>query len=324
MSTTHTPTVSVGLPVYNGESYLAEALDSILNQTFTDFELIISDNASTDQTEEICRRAAERDHRIYYYRSSTNQGAAWNFRHVFELSQGRYFKWMAADDLISPTMLADCVAALKADDASVLAWPRNVIIDENGNELTAYDSKLRSGHFDPVIRFFDLLRGHKCYEIFGLIRRSALAQTEVMGDYGHSDGVVLAHLGLIGRFHAINSATFYPRRHATQSMAAYGVYDDGSIDYHSYTAWFAPHKAGSLMLPHWKIATEFMRSIVQAPINLRQQLMCTYRVARWCGNHRHQLWGDLRRVLGGVRSSRNETTSATSSLAVATKQGAQS
>ena len=93
------PRVSIGLPVYNGENYMAAAIDSLLAQTFTDFELIISDNASTDATEQICRDYAHRDGRIRYYREEVNRGAAWNFTHTFELARGEYFKWHAHDDL---------------------------------------------------------------------------------------------------------------------------------------------------------------------------------------------------------------------------------
>jgi glycosyltransferase involved in cell wall biosynthesis len=84
------PKVSIGLPVYNGEAYIQNAIDSILFQSFTDFELIISDNASTDETEKICREYADKDLRVRYYRVEQNRGAAWNFNRVFKLSSGQY------------------------------------------------------------------------------------------------------------------------------------------------------------------------------------------------------------------------------------------
>ena len=79
------PRVSIGLPVYNGEVYLSGALDTLLGQTFTDLELIISDNASTDRTPEICRSYAARDHRVRYIRHEVNRGVPWN--HNFALGQ---------------------------------------------------------------------------------------------------------------------------------------------------------------------------------------------------------------------------------------------
>ena len=120
----NTPKVSIGLPVYNGEPFLSETIDAILAQTFKDFELIICDNASTDDTERICRRYAARDKRISYYRQHHNIGAAGNFNRVFNLSSGEYFKWAAHDDLIAPEYLARCVEILERDRSVVLCHSR--------------------------------------------------------------------------------------------------------------------------------------------------------------------------------------------------------
>src|SRR3972149_8539793 len=92
------PRVSVGLPVFNGEQFLRQALDSVLAQTYPGFELIISDNASTDRTQDICEAYATRDKRIQYYRQSKNVGGGRNYNFVFEVSNGEYFKWLAHDD----------------------------------------------------------------------------------------------------------------------------------------------------------------------------------------------------------------------------------
>src|SRR3954447_19823090 len=110
------PLLTVGMPVYNAEQFLAKALDSFLDQTFKDFELLISDNASTDRTEEICRKYAARDRRIRYFRNAKNMGAGWNLRHVYSLAkQATYYKTAAHDDFLEPTFLEECIAALEAD-----------------------------------------------------------------------------------------------------------------------------------------------------------------------------------------------------------------
>ena len=106
------PRVTIGLPVYNGENYLAAAIESLLSQTFTDFELVICDNGSTDRTEQVCRAYAARDARIRYYREVENRGLAWNFSRTFELARGEYFKWHAHDDLCGPTLLRGALEAL--------------------------------------------------------------------------------------------------------------------------------------------------------------------------------------------------------------------
>src|ERR1700751_3041805 len=132
------PLVTVGLFVYNGERFIEEVLRSILNQTFTDFELIISDNASTDRTGQIAEAYAERDSRIRYYRSEKNMGAGWNVRRVYELATGKYFKQAAADDLLEPDFLRRCVEALENDRDCVLACARTKEIDENGVFIKNY------------------------------------------------------------------------------------------------------------------------------------------------------------------------------------------
>ena len=115
------PRVTIGLPVYNGQNYLVETLESLLAQTYTDFELVISDNASTDRTEAICRQYAAGDARIRYYRNDENIGASANYNRAFELGRGEYFKWAAHDDLLAPTYLERCVEVLDANPDVVLA-----------------------------------------------------------------------------------------------------------------------------------------------------------------------------------------------------------
>jgi glycosyltransferase involved in cell wall biosynthesis len=111
------PKVSIGLPVYNGENFIREAIDSILGQIFCDFELIISDNASSDGTEEICRSYAGRDQRVRYYRNEENIGSSGNYTRVFLLAKGKYFKWTAHDDICKPDFIEKCIEVLDKDDS---------------------------------------------------------------------------------------------------------------------------------------------------------------------------------------------------------------
>ncbi|NES80204.1 MAG: glycosyltransferase family 2 protein [Moorea sp. SIO2B7] len=129
-----TPRVSIGLPVYNGEKFLKQAIDSILAQTFKDFELIISDNASTDKTEQICREYAAKDKRISYYRNNENRGAAWNFKYTFDLARAKYFKWAAHDDVCATNFLASCVEVLDNDPSVVLSYPKTIFTKADGQK----------------------------------------------------------------------------------------------------------------------------------------------------------------------------------------------
>lgn len=129
------PTASIGLPVYNGERFIREALDSALNQTFGDFELIISDNNSSDATEEICREYGARDPRIKYIRHEKNYGSIWNFNFVAERATGRFFTWLAHDDVLNPEFLEQTVQYMLGHAEVVIAAVDFKIIDENGAEL---------------------------------------------------------------------------------------------------------------------------------------------------------------------------------------------
>src|SRR5450755_1644977 len=181
---TSPPLLSIGLFVYNGEPFLRETLDSILSQTFRDFELIISDNASTDGTQQICEAYGASDSRIRYYRSETNKGAGWNIRRVFSLATGKYFKQAACDDLYDPAFLAECIAVLERDDTCVLAHARTRVIDERGVFLENYNWPLRADSPDRITRFREmLLNDHMCYQIFGVMRRDALLRIPPQGSY---------------------------------------------------------------------------------------------------------------------------------------------
>jgi glycosyltransferase involved in cell wall biosynthesis len=202
------PRVSVGLPVYNGERYLREAIDAILGQTFKDLELIISDNASTDTTEQICRTYVSSDPRVRYYRNIKNRGAARNFNRVFDLARGEYFKWAAVDDLIALDNIESCVEALERNPRAVLAYTLATHIDAAGEAFSS-NGVLGPVGFrgDRVERFKQLLhRFNKDFGVsapmilFGTYRRAALARVRPMGGYFASDLVLLAELALIGDF----------------------------------------------------------------------------------------------------------------------------
>lgn len=136
--------VSVGLPVFNGENFLDEAIRSVLGQTFEDFALVIADNASTDRTGDIIGAAAAADQRVRQLRNPRNCGAAANYNRVWAASRGGYFKWIAHDDRILPTYLAKTLAALETDPAAVLCNTVIRHIDARGEPLGDYVSVLEN------------------------------------------------------------------------------------------------------------------------------------------------------------------------------------
>ena len=286
-----TPLVSVGLFVYNGERFMEETLNSILNQTFTDFELIISDNASTDRTGEISQAYARRDRRIRYYRSEKNMGAGWNVRRVYELATGKYFKQAAADDLLEPNFLRRCVEALESDPGCVVAYPKTKEVDENGTFIKNYVTPIKTDSKDPVVRFREILMtsGGMCYQIFGVMRMSALRQIPPQGSYVNADGVLLARMALLGRFHEIPEYLFISRRHSAQSAATLPVRLKQPRRFrltNRYSTlpcpeWWDPAKTRALTFPEFRRLLEYFLSIYRAPLGAGQKLRCYCLLLPW-------------------------------------------
>ncbi|WP_073071427.1 glycosyltransferase family 2 protein [Phormidesmis priestleyi] len=275
------PRVSVGMPVYNGENYIREALDSILAQTFQNFELVISDNASTDATDEICKEYLAKDERIRYYRTPRNMGATWNQNQVFKLSQGEYFKLAAHDDICAPEFLEKCVEALDQDSSVVLAYPWTKNIDQNGEVTGEYDldGKLKLGSSRPPVRFRSMHRAFMCYPIFGVIRSAALKQTPLLGSFGHADGALLSRLTLMGRFHEVPQHLFLNRRHPEQSTSVCSK--DGNCDFYAFLVWWDPDNAGRIVFPTWRLFGEYCKAIAETPITLYDQARCYLTMASW-------------------------------------------
>lgn len=303
------PYVSIGLPVYNGENYIVDAVRSVLDQTFTDFEIVISDNASTDRTPQICSELVKSDPRIRYFRSDHNYGSAWNFNQAFKLSSGKYFKWLAHDDLIAPDYLKKCVEVLDQNPSVVLCYTGTAIIDENKNLIEEYPFWLNTNSPQPHQRFRDLvLEGHKCFEIFGLMRSSELRKTGLMGSYGHADAVLLGWLSLLGSFYKVPETLFFARQHAKQSMKLFDVGNPtGRPDYHAYTEWFDTSKKGKLIFPNWKIISEYLKVVWKSPVNGIEKGKCYWTLARWTKRHWRYLINDLDVAVNRLRVNRKKT-----------------
>lgn len=293
------PRVSIGLPVYNGQRYMEAALSALLAQTFTDFELVISDNASTDRTSEICQKYAAADPRVRYYRNETNLGANPNFNRVLELSRGEYFRWAAYDDVCMPQYLARCVEALDSDRKAVLAHTRTTIIDEAGNFIDTHpDALAKRGILPheiddpprqldsawPVTRFRDLLLKTKwCFEIFGLMRREMVLQTGGHADFYGTDKVILAYLALQGRFVEVPEKLFLRRHHPQQSSSLKSA--------KQRALWSGAKKAGGPLASQKRCLAGYLNAIHHAPLSPAQRLGCYGVIAAYVSQPNK--WADL-------------------------------
>jgi glycosyltransferase involved in cell wall biosynthesis len=289
------PLVSIGLPVFNGEKYLDESIRSVLGQTFDDFELIISDNASTDATREICLTYAAEDSRISYSRNDRNTGGAPNFNRVFALSSGEYFKWHSHDDVIGDHYLERCLAGFGEDPGIVLCFPRIVYIDEDGASLggqTIDDLSLPSDNAaERVGRLITLETSSKDIfwaGAFGLSRRAVLAKTQLLGSFNAADQVLIFQLALLGKWAQVDGQLYFRRDHPEASMAANKTPAD-------VLRWFNPEVRKTIILPEWKVFYEHLASVRRAGLSQPNEVRSYYHVARrFLGKEWRNLGGDLK------------------------------
>jgi len=259
--------ISLGLPVYNGEDYLHACLDTILAQTEGDFELVIADNASTDGTGQICREYAARDPRIRTITHPENIGAANNFNFLFHETNGEYFKWCAHDDLLEPTFLEKTLVRLQQDHSAVLCHSYTTIFNDNFDIEELFRPEFHMEGADPAARLWDMiLHGQRCYEVFGLIRRDALAQTNLIGNHKGGDNVLLFRLALLGAFVIVPEPLFRLRRHAKQSTALLK-------NSQAYQEWFTG-RARKISFPDWRLTREAWKVPAGIGLSLEMRLRC--------------------------------------------------
>lgn len=267
--------LSIGLPVYNGERYLAQAIDSLLGQTFTDFTLIISDNGSTDATESICRSYAQRDARIVYHRSDENRGAAWNFNRVFELSRSPYFKWAACDDRCDPEHVERCIEALENHPGAVVAYTQSYITDDDGEITRTYREPADATSPQASDRFYAVVRNSGyCHALFGVVRSEVLAQTQLHGSYVASDTILLAELALRGELREVGEKLFYWRDHRRRSQRLHTT--DAEL-----AVFYDPRNAGRSSMRHWTLLAHYIRAVWRVPLPAGERLRCGWVVLKW-------------------------------------------
>lgn len=266
------PLVSIGMPVYNGERFVCQALESILMQDYRNFELIISDNASTDKTSRICQQYADRDARIRYVRNETNLGASPNHQRVFEMARGDYFKWAAHDDECLPTLLSRCMCVLRgAPQSVVLVYPQSVIIDQEGRITEEYRASIEAKASRPHRRLANVLSNVVLgTPLYGIMRASALKQTRLIDAFLSSDYVLFAELAMLGEIWELPEPLLRKRFHPARSIVAHQSVQD-------YEAWLDTrhHRCLRILSPCHKLAFEYLRSAWHLPLCPYERMMCS-------------------------------------------------
>jgi|SRR5215813_5195841 len=294
------PRLSIGLPVYNGEKYLAESIDALLGQTYEDFELIISDNASTDDTADICHRYGKQDSRIRYFRQPHNIGIAPNHNFAFQQSRGEMFKWASADDLYGRDLLQRCVGALDEYPDVVLAHSWTAAIDSADNVTQALEYPLATDSPRAPERFRSILFGSsglfgtdsshiisagnegviRADDSYGVIRADVLRQVARMESYWHGDQVCFVELTLHGRFYQVPDWLYFRRDHSDRATRA-------GTTVRARCANLDPRRAGRLH-PTARLFAEciwgYLAAVHRAPLSPTDRQECYRLLMQWMAN----------------------------------------
>jgi glycosyltransferase involved in cell wall biosynthesis len=274
------PLVTIGLPVYNGELYVRETLESILAQSFEDFLLVISDNGSTDSTPEIVAELARRDSRIEFRRSPENRGAAWNYNTVAENVQSPFFKWIAHDDLHDPEYLAACLAVATSEPDVVAVHCRSRYIDDAGREISRSFRREGFGDESPSSRLHDVLHSHHDHTFaFSLMRTSTLREIRPFVPGFAADGIMLAEFALRGRMMQLPGHLFANRLHTRRSVAEHS----GRSGKLSYQSWWGGPTLRPDRTPTWAASARFWSAVDLSPVSGRERRRCFGEVAAWAG-----------------------------------------
>ena len=275
------PRLSIGLPVYNGEKYLAESLDALLGQTYEDFELIIADNASTDGTATVCRRYIKQDSRIRYIRQPRNIGAAPNHNFILGQAKGELFKWAAADDVYAHDLLKCCVDALDEYPHVVLAHSWTALIDSSGRVTEVSSTRWPQPPCGHQSAFGAPLYGKAGDDIYGVIRAEVLRRTSLIDSHHHADRTITTEIALRGPFYQVPDWLYYRRDHADRAERA-------RPSVRARCANLDPRRADRLRHPTVRLYAEYLwgyiAAIQRTPLSPVDRQECYRYLAGWASS----------------------------------------
>lgn len=280
------PLVTIGMPAFNSAATIRSSLESLLAQTFSDFELIVSDNASTDSTRDIVEELARLDPRIRYVRQAENIGANGNYSYVAQVARGAYFKWAASSDLCAPDFIEKCLAALENNGDAVLAAPRTsmfsgdisaAVLFEQDIEILDASPAARIGRLHTTLTYNNALNG--------LIRMEALRKTRLIEPYYQADVVLIGHLAMLGKIVRVNEYLYYRRM---EVATATSLQDRTAWRRHHY-----PNLSARILFQAWKRYLGWMRACFASPMPFLEKIRVIIFVARLCYREKRLLWTDV-------------------------------
>jgi glycosyltransferase involved in cell wall biosynthesis len=283
-ASSRTPRISVGMPVYNGEEFIGEAVQAILNQSLSDLELIICDNASDDATSDICLRIAESDSRVRYYRNEVNIGVTENYNKVVAYARGQYFKWASCNDYCAPDFLRGCVEVLDRRHDAVLCFPKTRLFDQNIADAKDYEEDLDLQKPDPLWRFTQLI--DRIYAqlnnvLNGVVRTDALRRTPLHRTFAGSDYNLVAELVLLGGFIQIPEPLFYRRLNAKAHSRAKS---ESEMQAHMF-----PRNKSAVKFQTWRLHREYFATVSRAPLPYAKKCSLYLMLVRRLNWHRQEI-----------------------------------
>ena len=295
------PLVTVGMPVRNGRRFIREAIESILAQTMPELELVICDNCSTDNTEEICREYMARDSRVRYFRNERNLGPAENHNRCIAHARGKYFRWNAHDDILDPKYLEKVIAVLEQDLSVANCHCHTRRITEDGSAKPDYIYVIGTDHPSLPVRFRRLINvNHKThweYEIFGTCRLDQVKQCPGQMTYAHGDRIHLVRMVLFGRFVEVPELLFTAREHSGQSLALstrrskyLNFLGTGPIP---PAEWWNPDLKGKATWPEWFLLSNYWRMVGEVKMPWHHRQLCRLFVLEWALRNSHKLFRDV-------------------------------
>ena len=275
------PRLTIGLPVYNGEEYVAESLEALLGQSFTDFELIIADNASTDGTGDICRRYEKQDSRVRYFRQPRNLGLAPNVNFLIGQARGELYKEASHDDLYARNLLESCIEALDEYPQVVLAHSWTAKVDGSGTVTEAYEYPLNTATPRAPERFRSMLFDSGGDDDYGVIRTDVLRRTALKGSYHHSDRTIVAELVLHGPFYQVPEWLFFRREHPGRHSRSTMRRQCANMDPRRANRW--RHPAARL---YGEYVLAYVSAIRRAPLTTADRRESYRYLAQWVATHK--------------------------------------
>jgi glycosyltransferase involved in cell wall biosynthesis len=252
--------VTIGVPVYNGARYLRQCIDSLLCQTFDDFVLLISDNASTDGTREIAEAYVKLDPRVRYHRHTHNVGMYGNYEHLMRSADTRYLKIANADDFWAPTMVGDAVRRLESDASIALCYPLMTKVDADGQPTEQYDYRLHLVEDDPAVRFRRVLTEIRLINhLTGVIRTDAVRRTLPIPRITGFDRILVAELSLYGKIFQVDAYHYFRRFH---EQASSHLRDSEAHQ----VAYVLPAGAKALRFEAWRDHLGLLRRVARSPL----------------------------------------------------------